>query len=43
MPHITIISASVRIKRNSHRVAVYLKRFLEERNMATVSIADRSV
>lgn len=30
MPHIAIISASVRLKRNSHRVALYLKRFLEE-------------
>lgn len=40
MPHITIISASVRIKRNSHRVALYFKRFIEEETEATVSILD---
>ena len=40
MPHIAIISASVRLKRNSHRVALYLKRFLEEKQLATASRLD---
>jgi NAD(P)H-dependent FMN reductase len=40
MPHIAIISASVRLKRNSHRVALYLKRFLEEKQLATAAILD---
>ena len=40
MPHIAIISASVRLKRNSHRVALYLKRFLEEGKLATADILD---
>lgn len=40
MPHIAIISASVRLKRNSHRVALYLQRFLEEKQEATASILD---
>lgn len=40
MPHIVILSASIRIKRNSHRVALYFKRFIEEKGLATVSILD---
>jgi NAD(P)H-dependent FMN reductase len=40
MPHIEIISSSVRMKRNSHRVALYLKRFMEEKKLASVSILD---
>ncbi|GAC1400621.1 MAG: NAD(P)H-dependent oxidoreductase [Sediminibacterium sp.] len=40
MPHITIISASVRTARNSHRVALYFKKYLEENNLATVEILD---
>ena len=40
MAHIAIISASVRIGRNSHRVALYFKRYLEENKIATVEILD---
>lgn len=40
MPHILIISSSVREGRNSHRVALYLQRFIEENNYATAEIAD---
>jgi len=40
MPHIGIISTSIRRGRNSHRVAIYLKRLLEEKQMATVEILD---
>ncbi|MCW3123399.1 MAG: hypothetical protein JWQ38_2891 [Flavipsychrobacter sp.] len=40
MPHISIISSSVRIGRNSHRVALYFKSYLEENNLATVEILD---
>jgi NAD(P)H-dependent FMN reductase len=40
MPHISIISASVRTGRNSHRVALYFKRFLEENSLATAEILD---
>jgi NAD(P)H-dependent FMN reductase len=40
MPHIAILSASVRLKRNSHRVALYLKSFLEEKQLATAAILD---
>ena len=40
MPHITIISSSVRIGRNSHRVALFFKQYLEENNLATVEILD---
>lgn len=40
MPHITIISASVRTGRNSHRVALYFKKFLEEHKLATSEILD---
>ena len=40
MPHITIISSSVRIGRNSHRVALFFKKYLEENNLATVEILD---
>jgi NAD(P)H-dependent FMN reductase len=39
MPHIVIISASVRIERNSHRVALYFKKFMEE-NKASSEILD---
>jgi len=35
MPHIAIISASIRIGRNSHRVALYFKNYLESGNLAT--------
>ncbi|UEG49609.1 NAD(P)H-dependent oxidoreductase [Ferruginibacter lapsinanis] len=40
MPHITIISSSVRTGRNSHRVALYFKKYLEEINQATAEILD---
>jgi NAD(P)H-dependent FMN reductase len=40
MPHIAIISSSVRTGRNSHRVALYFSRFLEENKLATTAILD---
>ena len=40
MPHIAILSASVRVGRNSHRVALFLKKFIEEKNLATAEIVD---
>ncbi len=43
MPHIAIISSSVRIGRNSHRVALYFKNYLEENKLATAEILDLKV
>ena len=40
MRHIVIISSSVRIKRNSNRVAVYFKKYIEENELAPVEILD---
>ena len=40
MHHIAIISSSVRTGRNSHRVALYFKRYIEENKLATVEIVD---
>lgn len=40
MPHISIISSSIRIGRNSHRVALYFKKYLEENRLATAEILD---
>ncbi len=40
MPKIVIISASVRTGRNSHRVALYFKNYLEENELADVKILD---
>ena len=40
MPHIAIISSSVRIGRNSHRVALYLKNYIETNKLATAEILD---
>jgi NAD(P)H-dependent FMN reductase len=40
MPHIAILSASVREGRNSHRVALFLKKLIEEKNLATAEIID---
>lgn len=40
MPHIAIISSSLRIGRNSHRVALYFKDYLETNQLATVDILD---
>jgi NAD(P)H-dependent FMN reductase len=43
MPHIAIISASVRTGRNSHRVALYFKNYLTKENTATAEILDLNV
>jgi NAD(P)H-dependent FMN reductase len=40
MPHIAIISSSVRTGRNSNRVALYFKNYLETSKLATVDILD---
>lgn len=40
MPHIAIISSSVRNGRNSHRTALYFKDFIEREDLATVEILD---
>ena len=40
MKHIAIISSSIREKRNSHRVALYFKKFITENKLATVEILD---
>ena len=40
MPHIAILSSSIRIGRNSNRLALYFKNFLEENKLATVEILD---
>ena len=40
MPHISIISASVRTGRKSHRIALYFKNYLTENNIAIVEILD---
>ena len=40
MKNISIISSSVRIGRNSHRVALYFKNYLEENKLAKVKIID---
>jgi len=40
MPHIAIISSSVRIGRNSHRVALYFKNYIETNKLATAEILD---
>ena len=42
MSNISIISSSIRIGRNSHRVALYFKKYLEENKLATVEILDLS-
>ncbi|HEY9488528.1 MAG TPA: NAD(P)H-dependent oxidoreductase, partial [Chryseosolibacter sp.] len=43
IPHIVIISASVRTGRKSHRVALYFQDFLVKRNLATAEILDLNV
>jgi NAD(P)H-dependent FMN reductase len=43
MPHIAIISSSIRTGRNSHRVALYFKNYLEANQLATVEILDLQV
>jgi len=40
LKNITILSASVRRDRKSHRVALYFKHFLEERGLAKVRLSD---
>lgn len=40
MLHIAIISSSVRTGRQSHRVALYFKKYLEENRIATTEILD---
>jgi NAD(P)H-dependent FMN reductase len=40
MPHICIISSSVRTGRNSHRVALYFQKYLQENNLASAEILD---
>jgi NAD(P)H-dependent FMN reductase len=43
MPHIAIISASVRTGRKSHRVALYFENFLKAQDLATVEILDLEI
>ena len=38
--NIAIISASVRIGRNSHRVALFFSNYITENNLGTVDILD---
>jgi NAD(P)H-dependent FMN reductase len=38
--NIAIISASVRIGRNSHRIALFFKKYIEENKLATVELLD---
>jgi NAD(P)H-dependent FMN reductase len=40
MPHIAIISGSVRTGRNSHRVSLYFQNFIKENNLGTSEILD---
>ncbi len=40
MPHISIISSSVRTGRASHRVALYFEQYLREHKLATAEILD---
>lgn len=40
MSHIVILSSSVRIKRNSNRVSLYFKKYIETHQLATVEIVD---
>ena len=43
MPHIVIISSSVRIGRVSHRVALYFKKYIETNQLASIEILDLAV
>ena len=40
MPHIGILSASIRTGRNSHRVSLFLERFINASGKATADIID---
>jgi len=36
LPHIAIISSSIRVGRNSHRISLYFENYLKENNFATL-------
>lgn len=40
IPNIVVLSSSIRIKRASHRVALYFKQYLEEAKLASVTLLD---
>ena len=40
MPHISIISSSVRNDRKSHNVSLYFQKYLTVNNLATAEIID---
>jgi len=40
MPHISILSSSVRTGRKSHNVALYFQQYLKENNLATTEMLD---
>jgi NAD(P)H-dependent FMN reductase len=40
MPHVAIILSSIRKGRNSNRIALYLKKYLEENNLSSAEILD---
>ena len=40
MPHIAIISSSVRTGRNTHRVALFFEKYINNNNLATAEILD---
>jgi NAD(P)H-dependent FMN reductase len=40
MPHIAILSSSVRIGRNSHRVALFFQKYIAAQQLATTEILD---
>ena len=40
MMHIAILSTSIRVERNSHRVGVYFKKYIEEHQLATCDLID---
>lgn len=43
MPHIALLSSSIRAGRKSHRVVLYFKNYLESNNLATVDVLDLKV
>ncbi|MFN0016207.1 MAG: NADPH-dependent FMN reductase [Saprospiraceae bacterium] len=40
MPHVAILSSSIRTGRQSHRVALYFKNYLENNHLATAEVLD---
>jgi NAD(P)H-dependent FMN reductase len=40
LPHIAILSSSIRKGRNSHRIALYFENYLKENKLATVEVLD---